>query len=56
MCGVLQGQRVVHDVDPTSESDAWQWNMTEKVGNRCPLTVWVLWCIHSSLPELKGWA
>ena len=30
---------MVHDAGPTSESDVWQWNMVEKVGNRCPLTV-----------------
>jgi len=39
MCGVLQGRRAVRDAGPMSESDVWQWNMTEKVGDGCPLTM-----------------
>jgi hypothetical protein len=47
MRGVLQGQRAVRDMGPTSENDVWQWSMAEKVGSRCPLT-------HDVYPTLES--
>jgi len=41
---------MVCDAGPTLESGVWQQNMTEKVGNRCPLTIMAT---HLELHELE---